>query len=462
VPPAAAAAARSQREAWHAQLRPPRALAALAGLALVALLAAHAHRGGRRWASGWTSIRSSAVQGLAGVIDRHWPSEAAAEVWTVAWKSGVNVRSRKSVASEVLGVKNYEDSVRGRREGNWLALEGEPGYIIITLKGTGTLLRRAAWTSGETIAADGAPFALTDEEREQVNDPATCHTAAKGDACYKNVSWARTEGIGRHADWYPGLGAGSSFGDFQVFLHRRYGGCPLPCQLAFSPHSCAAYGCVRYKPSHACQCNPGCKAHGSCCADFGDSCAASTAGASTAASTTASPPKRHCNFKYFKGGPAQCFCHLAGNAGCAGSKCPCPQGCSGNTWKHLRSVTFRNLAKARGCASTTALLTIPRSYFANIQALRAMCPIGMRPLLAEMLRGGFQVYQKTVATGAVKQCIHAANSTSQPWLHVHTVCAAGGVDNMFATSASSWCGVMSKAGEAEALVKQIAAWAGGA
>jgi hypothetical protein len=39
--------------------------------------------------------------------------------------------------------------------------------------------------------------------------------------------------------------------------------------------SCAHFGCVPFRPDHACQCNPECKDHGSCCPDFGERCTAS-------------------------------------------------------------------------------------------------------------------------------------------------------------------------------------------
>ncbi|CAK0909249.1 unnamed protein product, partial [Prorocentrum cordatum] len=36
--------------------------------------------------------------------------------------------------------------------------------------------------------------------------------------------------------------------------------------------SCASYGCVGYNPLAVCQCNPGCREHGTCCYDFERSC----------------------------------------------------------------------------------------------------------------------------------------------------------------------------------------------
>lgn len=37
--------------------------------------------------------------------------------------------------------------------------------------------------------------------------------------------------------------------------------------------SCKTYGCGRYDPTHSCQCNDYCKAHGDCCSDWSTTCA---------------------------------------------------------------------------------------------------------------------------------------------------------------------------------------------
>mmetsp|Transcript_3953 Transcript_3953/g.10212 ORF Transcript_3953/g.10212 Transcript_3953/m.10212 type:complete len:281 (+) Transcript_3953:111-953(+) len=113
-------------------------------------------------------------------------------------------------------------------------------------------------------------------------------------------------------------------------------------------------------------------------------------------------PGRPCYFAWQEkvdGGARQamCFCQLAGNEGCRKKACACPQGCSGHTIVHPNSVTFRNFAQAQQCASTTALLTIPKSYFRDVNYLRSWCPAGAVSLLAEMIREGFAAYQVQVA-----------------------------------------------------------------
>jgi len=168
---------------------------------------------------------------------------------------------------------------------------------------------------------------------------------------------------------------------------------------------------------------------------------------------------RPCYFEFQGEERATCFCQLAGNPGCAGAAWAC--GGTGAALQHPKSVTFRNIARARGCANPTALLTIPKSYFKHIQFLMSWCPPGAVPLLSEMIREGFLSYQQLVAPGTVRQCIHAGFHVSVPWLHLHTVCSTGVVDQMLHTDRFAYCHTMSSPAEADALAAQIIAWAGG-
>lgn len=59
-----------------------------------------------------------------------------------------------------------------------------------------------------------------------------CHTATEAEPCYEAVEWARTHGIRLHPERYEGLNAGSSFEEYQAFLHNwRLGPCRSPCGL---------------------------------------------------------------------------------------------------------------------------------------------------------------------------------------------------------------------------------------
>lgn len=164
-----------------------------------------------------------------------------------------------------------------------------------------------------------------------------------------------------------------------------------------------------------------------------------------------------CNF-LFPGGAARCFCQLAGNAGCAAQNCTCPQGCNNLASGTNRTVTFKNLAKAGECSQTTALLTIPRSYFAHIDYLAQWCPAGMRSILVEMLESGFKSYQDQIAHSPVKQCVHGASLISQAWLHIHTFCPDGIMDGMSTTTHKSWCGTANISSDAERMADEIISW----
>merc|ERR1711920_317879 len=59
-----------------------------------------------------------------------------------------------------------------------------------------------------------------------------CHTAQAGQQCFKAVEWAMTHGIRLHPEWYEGLTSGSTFEQFQDWLHRKgMEQCHKPCAL---------------------------------------------------------------------------------------------------------------------------------------------------------------------------------------------------------------------------------------
>jgi len=206
--------------------------------------------------------------------------------------------------------------------------------------------------------------------------------------------------------------------------------------------SCREIGCGNHLPEPDCSCNGACRQYGDCCSDYGAVCEAG------AGKGDGSP----CHFSYRDGGPNElCFCQLAGTRGCAGDAL------LGST---EQSVTFNNHHEAKGCLGPhAALLTIPKSYYSDIQSLKAKCSQGMVTLLASMLKASFDTYQGKVAQGAVSQCIHAAHSVSVRWLHIHTFCPGGGMDNLPGSLHVGWCGTMYSSSDAEALAEAMAAWA---
>merc|ERR1719414_1161800 len=58
-----------------------------------------------------------------------------------------------------------------------------------------------------------------------------CHTAEKGELCYKAVQKAMSEGPSAHPEWGGRLTASSVFEDYQYELHLGiWSDCPQPCK----------------------------------------------------------------------------------------------------------------------------------------------------------------------------------------------------------------------------------------
>lgn len=57
-----------------------------------------------------------------------------------------------------------------------------------------------------------------------------CHTTVEGDECYTHVSWAHSWGLASYPFRFPGVDAGASWEDIQMFYYLTYQGeCPEPC-----------------------------------------------------------------------------------------------------------------------------------------------------------------------------------------------------------------------------------------
>ncbi|CAJ1396150.1 unnamed protein product [Effrenium voratum] len=67
----------------------------------------------------------------------------------------------------------------------------------------------------------------------------SCQTAKRGDECYVAVSWAMTDGIYDHPEWWPELQPGaSSFEEFQQHQHLMNSTlCPEPCMVRYPEYS---------------------------------------------------------------------------------------------------------------------------------------------------------------------------------------------------------------------------------
>eukprot|EP00931_Biecheleriopsis_adriatica_P031387 TRINITY_DN1840_c0_g1_i1.p1 TRINITY_DN1840_c0_g1~~TRINITY_DN1840_c0_g1_i1.p1 ORF type:complete len:672 (-),score=126.08 TRINITY_DN1840_c0_g1_i1:42-2006(-) len=86
-------------------------------------------------------------------------------------------------------------------------------------------------TSIVTLEGD-EPIPIATEEAAPAIKPAhlSCQDALPGDSCFVEVQWAKTDGIGAHPDWYPGLTPASSVKEFQAMVHASAPDkCPTPC-----------------------------------------------------------------------------------------------------------------------------------------------------------------------------------------------------------------------------------------
>eukprot|EP00930_Biecheleria_cincta_P032201 TRINITY_DN22350_c0_g2_i1.p1 TRINITY_DN22350_c0_g2~~TRINITY_DN22350_c0_g2_i1.p1 ORF type:complete len:225 (-),score=31.38 TRINITY_DN22350_c0_g2_i1:280-954(-) len=127
------------------------------------------------------------------------------------------------------------------------------------------------------------------------------------------------------------------------------------------------------------------------------------------------------------------FCHRAGNPGCGGLSTD-----GGGV------ATFPNRAGSKGCGQRLPLLTIPRSYVRDINGLSQM--YWGQNILTKMLTAGFFAYQRSGYSGPVMQCVHKGNSVSVRWLHLHSFCAKGRVDNL--PSRAGYCALMDSPADA--------------
>jgi hypothetical protein len=59
----------------------------------------------------------------------------------------------------------------------------------------------------------------------------SCHDAVSPEKCYVSVTWAMSDGIWQHPEWYEGVTGMSTFKEFQAKLNSMgQGDCPRPCE----------------------------------------------------------------------------------------------------------------------------------------------------------------------------------------------------------------------------------------
>mmetsp|Transcript_67523 Transcript_67523/g.141136 ORF Transcript_67523/g.141136 Transcript_67523/m.141136 type:complete len:257 (+) Transcript_67523:408-1178(+) len=165
-----------------------------------------------------------------------------------------------------------------------------------------------------------------------------------------------------------------------------------------------------------------------------------------------------CAFRVFEGqnrGAEACFCHKSSNPGCTKLPCACREGCAGYRIQHRESISFHNYAKTQ---CPTAMLTLPRSFYKDISDLKNSCGGGAAGLLAAMLVDGFNSYHMSGGPlGPVMQCIHKPWQVSVHWLHLHTFCTWGTIDQM-PNAQNAFCHVMNSVGEATTLANKFLSW----
>jgi hypothetical protein len=81
---------------------------------------------------------------------------------------------------------------------------------------------------GKSIKKAEAKAKAKKKDADEVD--ADCHTSTKGEACHTSVTWAMSDGIFAHPEWYDGLTKSSEFENFQAAIHRLDASiCPQPC-----------------------------------------------------------------------------------------------------------------------------------------------------------------------------------------------------------------------------------------
>jgi len=68
-----------------------------------------------------------------------------------------------------------------------------------------------------------------------------CCVASEGSPCFDEVTWAMTDGVHSHPEWYPGLSSTSTFVEFQQAVYESGGTtCPAPCVI-YEPLSSSSF-----------------------------------------------------------------------------------------------------------------------------------------------------------------------------------------------------------------------------
>mmetsp|Transcript_117512 Transcript_117512/g.374448 ORF Transcript_117512/g.374448 Transcript_117512/m.374448 type:complete len:494 (+) Transcript_117512:69-1550(+) len=102
---------------------------------------------------------------------------------------------------------------------------------------TDGLYQHPEWYVGLTPSSDfeAAQYKVHQDHATQCPMPCAptpegCTTAVSGSSCWDSITFARTDGIYSHPEWFPELQPTSSIADFQMHLHNSNTTvCPWPC-----------------------------------------------------------------------------------------------------------------------------------------------------------------------------------------------------------------------------------------
>lgn len=155
-----------------------------------------------------------------------------------------------------------------RQQKHTLPLKATALATAVGLVALGIWLRSSPWGSPEQTGATRASVELDAQMGEEQlrllqgrnllssAKPATarakpveaCHTAVKGETCYRKIMYGMQEGIHEHPLWYPGLDEFSSFEDFQNVLHTTGPGqiCPKPCACNTAKEGDRCYSDIKW------------------------------------------------------------------------------------------------------------------------------------------------------------------------------------------------------------------------
>lgn len=172
---------------------------------------------------------------------------SAEGTWEIVYEGNVHVRSEKNMSSNVIGVKRHGDVVIGQREGEWLSLACEVGYLKIEIDSMPVVKERA---QSYTLLSKGS---CAEAGKRPVSGIFECEVAAASiglSDIVATVSVDKSRPQGCFVDWdteklwldaNPQNAGNGALGQFQPLCldevaSRCAGGHPVPTSPTDSDH----------------------------------------------------------------------------------------------------------------------------------------------------------------------------------------------------------------------------------